>query len=89
MASASKKQVGENSNIDIFIRIRPVAKPSANLLCDTVENKVDFAVPRSVSAGCAWLCCVTTLHRCCCKTVPAASVTERCLQVHQQPAGAL
>ncbi|KAK9811828.1 hypothetical protein WJX72_010914 [[Myrmecia] bisecta] len=51
MALATKKQVGDNSNIDIFLRIRPVSKPSPNLLFDPIENRVDFGVPRNLSSG--------------------------------------
>ena len=44
-------KVGESSNIDIYLRIRPVAKASNQLLVDHTENKVEFNLPRSAGAG--------------------------------------
>lgn len=42
---------GENSNIDIFLRVRPVSKPSSRLAVDTQESKVEFSIPRDAAAG--------------------------------------
>ena len=43
-----------NSNasaIDIFIRVRPVPKPSPLLEVDNSEGKVSFTIPRDEAAG--------------------------------------
>lgn len=41
----------ENSNIDIYLRVKPVAKPSSQVVLDQAENKLEFNIPREASAG--------------------------------------
>uniref|UniRef100_A0A7R9YQE6 Kinesin-like protein n=1 Tax=Chlamydomonas euryale TaxID=1486919 RepID=A0A7R9YQE6_9CHLO len=42
---------GTNSNIDIFLRVRPVKRPSERLCVDTEENRVEFKTPRDSTQG--------------------------------------
>ena len=42
---------GENSNIDIFVRVKPVQRPSNRLGVDTSDSVVQFNIPRDASAG--------------------------------------
>lgn len=42
---------GESSNIDIFVRIKPVDRPSSRLLVDSSEGRVEFNLPRDAAAG--------------------------------------
>ncbi|KAG2448578.1 hypothetical protein HYH02_006469 [Chlamydomonas schloesseri] len=41
----------EVAGIDIFVRIKPVSKPSPRLAIDNLENKVEFNIPRNEAAG--------------------------------------
>ncbi|KAG2496239.1 hypothetical protein HYH03_005837 [Edaphochlamys debaryana] len=41
----------EVSGIDIYVRIKPVQKPSPKLIVDTLENKLEFNIPRNEAAG--------------------------------------
>lgn len=41
----------ENNNIDIFLRVRPVNRPSPRLSVDALENRVEFNIPKEASAG--------------------------------------
>lgn len=41
----------EAASIDIFVRVKPVPKASPRLAVDTLENKVEFNIPRDVAAG--------------------------------------
>ena len=50
-APAPSRRPGDNTNIDIFVRIRPVAKASQRLAYDPGENKLEFNIPRDVGAG--------------------------------------
>jgi hypothetical protein len=49
--SYNSSNVGNPSNIDIFLRVRPVPTPSQRLQLDQTESKVEFNIPRDVSAG--------------------------------------
>ena len=40
-----------SSNIDLFLRVRPVARPSPRLSLDLAEQKVAFNIPRDAEAG--------------------------------------
>ncbi|EFJ44921.1 Kif6 type kinesin-like protein [Volvox carteri f. nagariensis] len=40
----------EVSGIDIYVRIKPVRRPSPRLVVDTSENKIEFIIPRNESA---------------------------------------
>lgn len=42
---------GDNSNIDIFLRVRPVKSPSNRLIVDQTENRVEFNIPRDARDG--------------------------------------
>lgn len=42
---------GENSNIDIYVRVKPTSKPSNRLALDTSDNVLQFNIPRDVAAG--------------------------------------
>jgi kinesin family protein 6/9 len=37
--------------ISIFLRIRPVPRPSPRIAVDLVENEVEFTIPKLVTAG--------------------------------------
>ncbi|EFJ44922.1 Kif6 type kinesin-like protein, partial [Volvox carteri f. nagariensis] len=37
--------------IDIYVRIKPVPRPSPRLVVDTSENKIEFNIPKNESAG--------------------------------------
>ncbi|KAG1675136.1 hypothetical protein FOA52_003359 [Chlamydomonas sp. UWO 241] len=39
------------TNIDIFLRIRPVKRASDRLVVDSLESKVDFVIPRDEAQG--------------------------------------
>ncbi len=41
----------EEAGIDIFVRIKPVARASPRLALDTSENKLEFNIPRNEAAG--------------------------------------
>ncbi|PNW88606.1 hypothetical protein CHLRE_01g036800v5 [Chlamydomonas reinhardtii] len=41
----------EVAGIDIFVRVKPVPKPSPRLGIDNSENKVEFNIPRNEAAG--------------------------------------
>ena len=41
----------ESNNIDIFLRVRPVARPSPRVALDLAEQRVSFNIPRDVEAG--------------------------------------
>lgn len=47
----ASNKVGNNSHIDIFLRVRPVKQPSACLALDAAEHKVEFNIPRTASQG--------------------------------------
>lgn len=49
--AAGPSRTGENSNIDIFVRVRPVPKASTRLQVDQIENKVEFNLPRDAAQG--------------------------------------
>ncbi len=42
---------GENTNIEIFLRIKPVKRPSDRVVVDTSENKLEFVIPRDEAQG--------------------------------------
>lgn len=44
-------KTGGLSNIDIFLRIRPVSRPSNKLAWDPIENLVSFNIPKSDESG--------------------------------------
>lgn len=39
------------ANVDIYVRIRPVAKPSSRLVAEQSENKVEFNIPHQAAHG--------------------------------------
>jgi hypothetical protein len=39
------------SNIDIFLRVRPVKQPSSQVTVDNEEHKVEFNIPKDASSG--------------------------------------
>eukprot|EP00879_Flechtneria_rotunda_P025732 GHRR01027371.1.p1 GENE.GHRR01027371.1~~GHRR01027371.1.p1 ORF type:complete len:323 (+),score=74.77 GHRR01027371.1:204-1172(+) len=41
----------EVANIDIFLRIKPVPRPTNRILVDSLEGKVEFNIPRDAAAG--------------------------------------
>jgi kinesin family protein 6/9 len=41
----------ESSSIDIFLRVRPVARPSPRVALDLAEQRVAFSIPRDAEAG--------------------------------------
>jgi hypothetical protein len=43
------------SNISIFLRVRPVARPSPRLLLDAADGSVEFNIPKDAVAGCGAL----------------------------------
>eukprot|EP00877_Chromochloris_zofingiensis_P015099 jgi/Chrzof1/9843/Cz04g18020.t1 len=45
------KLQASSSNIDIFLRVKPVPKQSTRLLIDAAENNVEFNIPRDLAAG--------------------------------------
>ena len=45
------KSAPMNTNIDIFLRVKPDKRASPNILIDSSENKLDFQIPRDVSQG--------------------------------------
>ncbi|MEW5312344.1 MAG: hypothetical protein WDW38_003985 [Sanguina aurantia] len=49
--AGSKDDGPENSNIDIYLRVKPVSKPSSQVVLDQAESKLEFNIPREVSAG--------------------------------------
>lgn len=62
------KLQASSSNIDIFLRVKPVPKQSTRLLIDAAENNVEFNIPRDLAAGygaqqqlCNWLMFVLTV----------------------------
>jgi kinesin family protein 6/9 len=44
-------KAAENANIDIFLRVKPVPRPSDKLFIDNNENKLEFVIPRSLAQG--------------------------------------
>ncbi|GFH05643.1 kinesin-like protein [Haematococcus lacustris] len=50
-SKATPSQDNNNANIDIFVRIRPVAKPSPRLVVDNSDNRLEFNMPRDAAAG--------------------------------------
>ncbi|KAL6757573.1 P-loop containing nucleoside triphosphate hydrolase protein [Haematococcus lacustris] len=50
-SKATPSQDSNNANIDIFVRIRPVAKPSPRLVVDNSDNRLEFNMPRDAAAG--------------------------------------
>ena len=44
-----------SSNIDIFLRVRPIGRPSARVQLDENDNKVEFNIPKEAAAGCVQL----------------------------------
>lgn len=41
-----------SKNIEVYLRLRPVATPAVAIAVDAAENRVDFAVLRSAGSGC-------------------------------------
>lgn len=39
---------GNSAHVDIFVRIKPVPKPSGRLMVEAAESKVEFNIPRCV-----------------------------------------
>lgn len=48
---AAPSRPGENTNIDIFVRVKPVPRLSTRLSLDQTEGKVEFHLPRDATAG--------------------------------------
>jgi len=40
-----------STTIDIFLRVRPVAQPSAKVQLDLTDSKVEFNLPRDTASG--------------------------------------
>ena len=40
-----------NTNIDIFLRVKPDKRPSSNLFIDQSMNKLEFNIPRDMAQG--------------------------------------
>lgn len=38
-------------NIDIYLRVKPVKAISKRMILDSLENKIEFNLPRDVHAG--------------------------------------
>ena len=45
------KSAPQNTNIDIFLRVKPDKRPTTNLLIDQNENKLEFNIPRDIAQG--------------------------------------
>lgn len=41
----------QSSTIDIFLRVKPVPKPSSKLIVDLTDCKVEFNLPKDTTAG--------------------------------------
>lgn len=65
----------ENSHIDIFLRVKPVEKPSGSLLLEPNDGKVEFNCARTSSQG--WglgvvrTCTIVAASRVCTEEVSA------------------
>uniref|UniRef100_A0A383VGS4 Kinesin-like protein n=1 Tax=Tetradesmus obliquus TaxID=3088 RepID=A0A383VGS4_TETOB len=44
-------QTGQSSNIDIFLRVKPVPRPTNRIVVDPLDGNVEFNIPRDSSAG--------------------------------------
>jgi kinesin family protein 6/9 len=42
---------GQSSNIDIFLRVKPVPRPTNRIVVDPLDGNVEFNIPRESSAG--------------------------------------
>ena len=47
----SKGDDAQKKDVEIFLRVKPVKNPSRRVIVDTLENKIEFNVPRAESAG--------------------------------------
>jgi hypothetical protein len=43
--------MAENSAIDIFLRLRPVPRPSTRVIVNPTEAEVEFNIPKQAAAG--------------------------------------
>jgi hypothetical protein len=43
---------GQSSNIDIFLRVKPVPRPTNRIVVDPLDGNVELNIPRESSAGC-------------------------------------
>lgn len=51
--AASLHQQPDTSSISIFLRVKPVARPTARIVLEPLDGNVEFRVPRDAAAGCA------------------------------------
>jgi hypothetical protein len=44
-------QAGHSSNIDIFLRVKPVPRSTNRIVLNPLDGNVEFNIPRESSAG--------------------------------------
>lgn len=44
-------QAAHHSSIGIFLRVKPVARPSAGLAVDETDHQINFTLPKALSVG--------------------------------------
>jgi hypothetical protein len=55
---------GQSSNIDIFLRVKPVPRPTNRIVVDPLDGNVEFNIPRESSAGCVQQGAATVCSAC-------------------------